>query len=87
VLHRVFPDTQTLNLLDLYLSDERSVPDRPWVMANMVSSIDGATAIGGRSTGLSDDDDHEVFRAIRAVPNTTTNVNYPVSEIVSVLTD
>ena len=69
MLHRVFPDTQTLDLLDLYSSDERSVPDRPWVMANMVSSIDGATAIGGRSTGLSHDDDHEVFRAIRAVPD------------------
>jgi len=69
MLHQVHADTSTLDLLDLYLSDTRSVSDRPWVMMNMISSIDGATAIGGRSTGLGDDDDPRVFRAIRAVPD------------------
>ena len=69
VLHRVHPDPEPVDLLDLYLSDDRSVPDRPWVMANMISSIDGATAIDGRSTGLGEEDDPQVFWAIRAVPD------------------
>ena len=69
MLHRVYPDAEPLDLLDLYLSDDRSVSGRPWVMANMISSIDGATAIDGRSTGLGEDDDPQVFRAIRAVPD------------------
>lgn len=55
--------------LDRVLAEERSHSERPWVMLNMVSSIDGATAIGGRSTGLGDDDDREMFQAIRAVPD------------------
>lgn len=55
--------------LDVVLGDRRSHPDRPWVMLNMVSSLDGATAIGGRSTGLGDSDDSEMFQAIRAVPD------------------
>lgn len=69
MLHRVYPDAEPLDLLDLYLSDDRSASGRPWVMANMISSIDGATAIDGRSTGLGEDDDPQVFRAIRAVPD------------------
>jgi riboflavin biosynthesis pyrimidine reductase len=55
--------------LDLVLDEERSHSERPWVMLNMVSSLDGATAIGGRSTGLGDDDDREMFQAIRAAPD------------------
>ena len=69
MLQLVHPDSQPLDLLDLYLSDKRSITGRPWVMVNMISSIDGATAIGGRSTGLGDDDDPQVFRAIRSVPD------------------
>lgn len=55
--------------LDLVLADDRTHPGRPWVMLNMVSTIDGATTLGERSTGLGDDDDHEMFKAIRAVPD------------------
>src|SRR5690606_8663747 len=40
---------------------------RPWVMLNMVTSIDGATAVDGGSTPLSDDDDRALFRALRRV--------------------
>ncbi len=41
-------------------------PDRPWVMLNMVSSIDGAAALGGLSRGLSSDADKNMFQALRA---------------------
>ena len=38
-------------------------------MINMVASIDGATAVQGRSTGLGDEDDLAMFKALRAVPD------------------
>ncbi|MEM9202380.1 MAG: dihydrofolate reductase family protein [Actinomycetota bacterium] len=53
--------------LDLYPVDERPRPsDRPWVMANMVASVDGAIAIDGVSGGLGGEGDSIVFRAVRA---------------------
>lgn len=39
---------------------------RPWVLANMVASVDGATALAGRSGGLSGPADKEVFSALRS---------------------
>ena len=52
----------------LYATDERPVPaDRPWVMANMVASADGATAVDGRSGALGGPADRAAFTAIRAV--------------------
>lgn len=38
-------------------------------MLNMISSIDGGTAVSGKSSDLGDDDDSELFKAIRAVPD------------------
>jgi riboflavin biosynthesis pyrimidine reductase len=35
-------------------------------MINMVTSVDGATTVGGGSTGLNDDDDIALFNALRA---------------------
>lgn len=49
------------------LAEERAATGRPWVMLNMVTSIDGATAVRGGSTPLSDDDDRELFRALRRI--------------------
>jgi riboflavin-specific deaminase-like protein len=40
---------------------------RPWVLVNMIASLDGATAIDGRSGGLGGPGDKALFRAIRAV--------------------
>lgn len=41
--------------------------DRPWVLLNMVASVDGATALDGVSGGLGGPADKAVFGAIRAV--------------------
>jgi len=41
-------------------------PQRPWVMLNMIASIDGATSIEGISGGLGGPGDKAVFGAIRA---------------------
>lgn len=42
-------------------------PDRPWVLLNMVTSADGATAVDGVSGSLGGAADKTVFSAIRAV--------------------
>jgi 5-amino-6-(5-phosphoribosylamino)uracil reductase len=42
-------------------------PQRPWVAINMVTSVDGATALDGVSGGLGSDADKATFRAIRAI--------------------
>ena len=47
-----------------YLSDHRP---EPWVAVNMVSSVDGGTAIAGRSSAIGDHQDRVVFRALRAI--------------------
>lgn len=48
----------------LYLGDVR---DRPWLLVNMISTIDGATAIDGQSSSIGDRQDTVVFRALRAI--------------------
>ena len=53
--------------LGLYMADNRDNAGRPWVLINMISSIDGATAVDGKSTGLGDEDDRTVFKALRTV--------------------
>ena len=50
-------------LEQIYLGDDR-IP--PWLFSNMVMSIDGATAIVGRSSSIGDEQDGVVFRALRA---------------------
>lgn len=40
--------------------------DRPWVFANMVVSLDGATALDGVSGGIGGEGDRTMFRAIRS---------------------
>ena len=48
--------------------DHRPLPTgRPWVLANMVTTLDGATAIEGVSGPLGGPADKQVFSAIRSV--------------------
>ncbi len=48
--------------------DDRPAPaGRPWIMANMVASIDGAYAVDGRSGGLGTAGDKIVFRCLRGL--------------------
>jgi len=41
-------------------------PQERWLFLNMVSSVDGATTVGGESTPLADGDDRAMFMALRA---------------------
>lgn len=43
------------------------VDGRPWVLANMVASADGATAVDGESRGLSGPADRRVFHHLRGL--------------------
>lgn len=50
-----------------YLADERPPhPGRPWLALDMVASVDGATALAGRSGRLGSAIDRRVFLALRA---------------------
>lgn len=56
------------SLTDLYLEPDRSpYPDRPWVVSNMVSTVDGSAEVEGSSKDLGGPDDLRVFRALRAI--------------------
>ena len=69
VIRALGPQPEEIDVLDLFMNDTRSVEDRPWVMLNMIASIDGATTVDGTSTALGDGDDRAVFQALRAVPD------------------
>jgi riboflavin biosynthesis pyrimidine reductase len=51
-----------------YASVDRGRADGgAWVMANMVSGLDGSAAVGGRVAALSTEPDRELFRLMRAL--------------------
>lgn len=61
--HRAATDPQTA-----YADDRRArVGERPWVMVNMIASLDGATAVEGRSGGLGGPADRAVFDELRSL--------------------
>jgi riboflavin biosynthesis pyrimidine reductase len=66
-MRRLFPEAAD----DVTAEDEyadpgrRGRPGRPWVICVMISSLDGAIAIGGRSGGLGGPGDRAVFNALR----------------------
>ena len=53
---------------DAYLADARGHNDgTPWVMLNMIGSVDGAIAVDGLSGGLGNDADLAVFKTLRSL--------------------
>lgn len=58
-----------VDLLDMVFAEERGAVGRPWLMYNMVASVDGATAVEGGSSALNDEDDKALFSALRALPD------------------
>jgi riboflavin biosynthesis pyrimidine reductase len=44
---------------------ERAHPDRPYVVANMISTSDGRATLGGRTERISSDTDRELFHSLR----------------------
>lgn len=67
-MRQLLPEPGDVDPLDAYLAAARPAPaGRPWVTMSMVSSLDGATAVGGRSGPLGGTPDRDVFRAVRAI--------------------
>jgi riboflavin biosynthesis pyrimidine reductase len=66
-MRRLLP-TYADDLDDAALEEEFGYPaDRPWVRANMVSSLDGAMSLSGRSSGLSSPADKRLFALLRSL--------------------
>jgi riboflavin-specific deaminase-like protein len=70
-VRQLLPDfIEHVDPIALYGTDERPTPaDRPWVLVNMIASVDGATAVAQRSGGLGGPPDKQVFRALRELPD------------------
>lgn len=68
-MQRIWPDPGAIDdVAALVAADGRPSPEgRPWLLVNMIASLDGAIAIGGRSGGLGGPADKTVFSALRAV--------------------
>jgi riboflavin biosynthesis pyrimidine reductase len=67
-LRRILPEpgiVEAETALDGLDLSELAPPDRPYVVANMVSSADGRSTIDGRSAPLSDPADRILFHALR----------------------
>lgn len=54
-----------VDLPALYAAPRPRVHGRPWVGLCMITSLDGAIAVDGRSGGLGNDSDHAVFGILR----------------------
>ncbi|MEY2423542.1 MAG: hypothetical protein QOI95_3609 [Acidimicrobiaceae bacterium] len=65
-VRQVFPiDQDEVDLVACYAHEERT--RSPWVLVNMIATLDGATAIDGRSGGFGGPADKAVFAAIRSL--------------------
>ena len=53
-------------LAALYAFPDLGAPPERWLRANMVASLDGAATVDGRSGGLSNEADQQVFAMLRA---------------------
>lgn len=70
-MRQLLPDViDGVDPVELNAADARPPhPDRPWVIVNMIASVDGATAVEDRSGGLGGPPDRAVFRALRGLPD------------------
>jgi riboflavin biosynthesis pyrimidine reductase len=66
-VRQLLPEPVEIDPVAAHATAHRPAPaDRPWVLLNMVASVDGATALDGVSGGLGGPADKVVFAAIRA---------------------
>jgi riboflavin-specific deaminase-like protein len=68
VLERLYPDqggTTPQELVSELRLGDRALADRPYLVLNMVSTLDGKATIDWRTKGLSDELDRELFHHLR----------------------
>lgn len=68
-MRRLWPDPGVIDdVAAMVAADPRPAPaGRPWLLVNMITSLDGAITIDGRSGGLGRPADRAMFSALRAV--------------------
>ncbi|MGB3054046.1 MAG: pyrimidine reductase family protein [Acidimicrobiales bacterium] len=67
-MRQILPTAAEVDVATAHAEASRPSPrHRPWLMLNVVSSVDGATAVGGVSGPLGSAADRAVFSALRAV--------------------
>jgi riboflavin biosynthesis pyrimidine reductase len=68
-IEELFPERRSLPLAsayaDLGLAERAEGLSRPYVVANMVSTVDGRASLGGRTRDISSPADRELFHALR----------------------
>jgi len=67
-LRSLLPEvSERVNLLETYAQGVQLPADRPFVRVNMISSLDGAIAVAGRSGGLGGPADKLLFSVLRSL--------------------
>lgn len=68
LVYQVFPSwLQDIDPLNVYIDDQRLAPsNRPYLLLNMIASLDGASTIKGLSGGLGSAADQRILVALRA---------------------
>jgi riboflavin biosynthesis pyrimidine reductase len=66
-MRRLQPDPAPVDPIELipHALDGVAREDRPYVVANFISSVDGRSSVDGGSSALGDDGDKQIFRALR----------------------
>jgi riboflavin-specific deaminase-like protein len=67
-LHQLIPREAPVRVLEMLEGlglEEKAPPDRPYTVVNFVASTDGRATFHGRSAGLGDEVDRDVFHALR----------------------
>ncbi len=68
-IERFHPSAETVTVEQMLASlhpVDRAHADRPYVIGTFVTSVDGRATLDGRSGGLGDEADREIFRGLRA---------------------
>lgn len=69
-MHRLLPPpTIEVDTDDAYRAPRPPGQNRPWVMANMIATFDGAIEVGGVSGPLGSAGDKDIFGTIRTIPD------------------
>jgi len=67
-MNRIFPAPGgEVTAAEAVMADRPAPATRPWVMLNMISSVDGAAALDGKSGGLGGEADHALFHQLRGI--------------------
>jgi riboflavin biosynthesis pyrimidine reductase/flavin reductase (DIM6/NTAB) family NADH-FMN oxidoreductase RutF len=68
-MRRLHPEVGDVDVESSYDDERQPRAERPYVLVNMVASVDGAFAVGGRTKEMSSPADKLVFHLLRSIPD------------------